>query len=299
MNTIESNISNFHTKCKTFQCFSLWVDPTVGDQWGTLPGFYGLNYTLPLAKRMFDKGYNIYLDLHFSNYWADPSKQTIPPLWPTKLKPLAATVREYVSSTLETFWDAGVELAMVSLGNEIRHGMLWPTGYVDVDISPDSARAANYTNLAVLLKSARQGVTDAVAAGVPKPEVMIHIDDGWNLTLQQDWFTAVTASGHFTKSDWDIFGFSFYPFYGTAATLENLAVSLNTLAAEYRKPIHVVETDWPAICPAIAEGDLVLSDTKIPISAKGQTQWVRDIGDVVENVAYGLGRGVNYWEREF
>ena len=106
----------------------LWVDPTSGDAWGTYPGDYGLNYTLPLAQELSAKGYTIYLDFHFSNYWADPSKQAIPSSWPTALDPLTQTLRAYVSGTLQKFRDAGVKVGIVSLGNEIRHGMLWPTG---------------------------------------------------------------------------------------------------------------------------------------------------------------------------
>jgi arabinogalactan endo-1,4-beta-galactosidase len=37
---------------------------------------------------------------------------------------------------------------------------------------------------------------------------------------------------------WDVFGFSFYLFYGTAATFENLRTTLNSLAEEYRKPLR-------------------------------------------------------------
>jgi len=271
----------------------LWVDPTSGDQYGTHAGDYGLNYTLSLAKEMRAKGYQIYLDFHFSNYWADPSKQAIPSTWPTALAPLSQTLRGYVSDILLTFHRAGVDLAIVSLGNEIRHGMLWPTGYVDVDTQPANARAANYTSLATLWSSARAGVTDATRAGVPKPQVMIHIDDGWNVTLQQAWFGALTATGIVKTSDWDIFGFSFYPFYGTAATLPALSNTLITLAEQYNKPMHVAETDWPAICSAVAAGTLELSDESIPISPAGQTEWVDDIIDVVQNVPRGLGQGIH------
>jgi hypothetical protein len=169
---------------------------------------------------MFRKGYNIYLDcmilststynsqvadpfqVHFSNYWADPSKQALPPTWPTAVGPLTKTVRKYVSNTLQTFKAAGVDLAIVSLGNEIRHGMLWPTGYVDVDTVGNAARAKNYTNLATIWAGARQGVTDAVQAGVKKPQVMIHVDNGWNTTLQQAWFGALVATGKVKTSDW-------------------------------------------------------------------------------------------------
>ena len=68
-----------------------------------------------------------------------------------------------------------MDLSLVSLGNEIRHGMLWPYGEVDVDIEPASARVANFSGLGTLYAAARNGVRDAVAHGVKKPQVMIHV----------------------------------------------------------------------------------------------------------------------------
>jgi arabinogalactan endo-1,4-beta-galactosidase len=120
-----------------------------------------------------------------------------------------------VKDTLISFKQAGINLDLVALGNEIRHGILWPVGYASVDVEPWPQTVANFSNLAFLWKAARAGVDDAVYAGVPKPSVLIHIDDGWNLTLQQRWFGAMIENGVST-SMWDVFGFSFYPFYGTA-----------------------------------------------------------------------------------
>lgn len=230
----------------------------------------------------------------FSDYWADPNKQTSPPEWPTSVNPLASTLRNYVSSTLQSFKQAGIDLSIISLGNEIRHGMLWPYGYVDVDTQPHSALVRNYTDFATLWAAARNGVRDAVAHGVKKPQVMIHIDDGWNVTLQERWFSALTGTGKVHRSDWDVFGFSFYPFYGTAATLANLETTLHTLANEYNKPLHVVETDWPAICTGNSAPEL--SEPSIPASVQGQLEWGQDVLNVVKGVPRGLGQGVNYWE---
>lgn len=123
---------------------------------------------------------------------------------------------------------------------------------------------------------------------------MIHIDNGWNLTLQKTWFEALTGSGKVNPSDWDVFGFSFYPFYGTSATFANLKDSLHTLAEIYRKPIHVVETDWPDICSG--SDAPALSEPEIPVSVEGQIQWVQDIIDIVKGLPGGLGQGFNYWE---
>lgn len=45
----------------------LWVDPEDGN--------YDLDYNLELAARVQDAGLSIYLDMHFSDTWADPEKQ--------------------------------------------------------------------------------------------------------------------------------------------------------------------------------------------------------------------------------
>ena len=151
----------------------LWVNPR---NFQSQPPDYDLNYTLSLASRFHKAGYKIYLDYHFSDTWADPQKQYVPSGWPQTLQPLASTLRSYVSSTLQAFHTAGVPLSIVSLGNEIRNGMLWPIGRVNPGITPQSALVANYTSLATLVKAARNGVSDAVSAGVEKPAVMIRKD---------------------------------------------------------------------------------------------------------------------------
>lgn len=134
---------------------------------------------MTLARRFHKKGYKIYIDYHFSDYWADPQKQNPPAAWPKTLTPLASIFRDYVSNSLQAFHKASVDPAIVSLGNEIRNGMLWPLGKVNIDIEPGSARVTNFTGLATLYKAARKGIDDA---GVPKPQIMIHIDNGYNLT---------------------------------------------------------------------------------------------------------------------
>ncbi|ESZ93912.1 glycoside hydrolase family 53 protein [Sclerotinia borealis F-4128] len=127
------------------------------------------------------QGYKIYLDFHFSDSWADPNKQPPPAAWSTKLKPLARTLRECVKDTLVSFNQAGITLDIVGSGS-LHH---------------------NFSSFATLWKSARAGVDDALTLGVHKPQIMIHIDDGWNVTLQQRWFDVLTANGvHVREKDY-------------------------------------------------------------------------------------------------
>lgn len=265
----------------------IWVNPT--------DGVYGLDYNLELAKRFQKKGYRLYLDFHFADSWADPQKQPIPAAWPTEVKPLSHTVRKYVADTLLTFKRNDIKLDLVSLGNEIRHGLLWPTGYVDIDIQPYRALVKNFTNVATLYKAARAGVDDAVAKGFKKPQVMLHLDNGWNTTFQTRWYSALFDNGVKT-SDIDVFGVSFYPFYGTSATFANLKDSLNTLAKKYGKPVQVVETDYPAICDGQWNPIPDSSEPEIPYNVEGQVEWMGKVIDIVKEVPRSLGQGVWYWE---
>jgi arabinogalactan endo-1,4-beta-galactosidase len=249
-----------------------------------------LDYTIKLARRFHSKGYRIHLDYHFSDTWADPQKQYIPKAWPHELKPLAETLRKYVSSSLGAFRTAEIPLSLVSLGNEIRNGMLWPTGKVN------PCNAAEFSNLAVLYKAARDGVSDAVRAGLSTPQVMIHIDNGWDKELQLNWFSGLTKSGIVTAKDWDVVGLSFYPFYSSKATFANLGASMNALAAKYDKPVMVAETDYPVECAGKYKPKPAFSEPSISISEKGQMDWTRRTIDVVRKVPNGLGQGIFYWE---
>lgn len=61
----------------------IWVNPSDGD--------YDLDYNLALAKRAKAAGLGIYLDLHFSDTWADAGNQAIPSGWPSAIDDLSCT----------------------------------------------------------------------------------------------------------------------------------------------------------------------------------------------------------------
>ncbi|KAK6064511.1 arabinogalactan endo-beta-galactosidase [Seiridium cupressi] len=250
----------------------VWVNPSDGN--------YNLDYNVALAKRAKAAGLDVYLDLHYSDTWADPSDQAIPSGWPTAVDDLAWEVYNYTLDVCNAMNDAGVSPAIVSIGNEITAGMLFSTG-----------STSNMYNLAQILHSAAYGVKDSDLATTPK--IAIHLDNGWNWDTQEWWYTSVLAEGPLTTSDFDMMGVSYYPFYNSAATLASLKTSLTNLASTWGKEIIVAETDWPTSCssPAYAfPSDL----SGIPFSAAGQTTFVQKVAAVVDAVSTGVG--LFYWE---
>ncbi|KUL84237.1 hypothetical protein ZTR_06924 [Talaromyces verruculosus] len=251
----------------------LWVNPS--------DGVYGLNYNLELAARMVDAGLKIYLDMHFSDTWADPSHQTTPSGWSTTdVGTLAWQLYNYTMDVCNSFAEKNIPLEIVSIGNEIRAGLLWPLG-----------STSSYYNIATLLHSAAWGIKDSNLA--TKPKIMIHLDNGWSWSEQSYFYDTVLAEGPLLTTDFDVMGVSYYPFYSSSATLASLKSTLAEMASTWGKGLIVAETNWPYACPNPAYS--FPSDLKsIPFSAAGQTTFLKDVASVVAGTKNGLG--MFYWE---
>lgn len=251
----------------------IWVNP--------VNETYGLDYNLELAKRATAAGLNVYLDFHFSDTWADPGHQTTPAAWADlDIDDLTDELYNYTMDTMNSFQSSGVALRLVSIGNEITAGMLWPLGEI----------SDNAYNLASLLHSASAGIKDSSIS--PQPAIMIHLDNGWDYATQEYWYDTVLGEGPFLNSDFDIQGVSYYPFYSSDATLASLQSSLTSMKSKYDKQLMVVETDWPISCPD-PEYPFPSDTTSIPFSPAGQTTWIEDVAGEVSAAG---GDGFFYWE---
>ncbi|KAJ5625926.1 hypothetical protein N7510_002235 [Penicillium lagena] len=252
----------------------VWVNPSDGS--------YDLDYNIELAKRVQAQGMTTYLDLHLSDTWADPSDQTTPSGWSTTdIDTLTWQLYNYTLEVCNTFAENDLTVAIVSIGNEIRNGLLWPLG-----------ETSSYSNIASLLHSGAWGVKDSNLATTPK--IMIHLDNGWDWSEQEYFYNEVLDSGSdFVSSDFDYIGVSYYPFYSSSATLALLSTSLSNLHSTYGKDVLVVETNWPYSCPD-PEYAFPSGLTSIPFSVAGQQTFLDDLASVVEGVSGGLG--IYYWE---
>ncbi|KAL4868818.1 hypothetical protein BDV12DRAFT_93724 [Aspergillus spectabilis] len=250
----------------------VWVSPS--------DGVYNLDYNLELARRVQAAGMSIYLDLHLSDTWADPSHQTTPSSWSTtNIDTLTWQVYNYTLEVCNTFSANNIPVDIVSVGNEIRNGLLWPLG-----------STSNFNNIARILHSGAWGVKDSDLSSTP--QIMIHLDNGWDWEAQKYFYDTVLASGSLVSSDFDLIGVSYYPFYNANATLASLESSLSNIRATYGKDVMVVEANWPVSCPN-PEYEFPADIAGIPFSVEGQKTFVRDVAEVLE----GSGAlGLYYWE---
>jgi arabinogalactan endo-1,4-beta-galactosidase len=262
----------------------LWVDPPAG--------YSDLASDLRMARRIAAAGDKLYLDIHYSDFWADPQKQNIPAAWAGQdLAQLSATVKAYTRRVMQAFADQGTPVDMVSIGNEIRNGILWPVGQVDW------TAGTGWNNLTTLLKA---GVAGARAGNQPghKLQVMLHFDQGGDNAQSREFYDHMVDGG----VPFDVIGLSYYPFWH--GTLSAMRTNVDDLATRYHKPIALAESQYAW---TLANGDNLGNsvwqsaqvDAGYPASPGGQLSFYNDALSILAQVPGHLGMGLFYWEPEW
>lgn len=268
----------------------LWNDPwsETGESYGA--GENDLKTSLEIAKRVTAAGFGVLLNFHYSDFWADPGKQIKPKAWADYgVKELEQAVYDYTLESMQTFLDAGVNITMVQVGNELSNGLLWPEGKVP-----------NYDNIATFVNAGIRAMRKADAA-IP---VMIHLDNGGNNALYREWFDNFTKRGE----DFEIIGLSYYPFWH--GSLQMLNDNMNDIAERYGKDLVIAEVSMGytmedyknyeklsdeerkgyATRPALVE------KIEYPMTKQGQYDFMEDFLNRISHIKGGKGKGFFYWE---
>lgn len=269
----------------------LWNDPYAED--GSPYGAGNSDYeaTLKLAKRALSQDLGFLLDFHYSDFWADPGKQTVPKAWRgLDADGLEQAVYAFTRETMEKFHAQGAAPTMVAVGNELSNGLLWPYG-----------KTPHYDVIARFVSAGIRGVRE-VDAEVP---VMIHLDNGGNNELYRTWFDNYFANG---GADFQYIGLSYYPFWhGSLAALE---ANLNDIAVRYGKDLIIAEVSMGFTMEDYKEYEKLSDDERkgyatraslidaldYPMTKQGQADFMRDILTRIQNVPEGRGKGFFYWE---
>lgn len=179
----------------------------------------------------------VMLCVHFSDNWADPSKQRLPQSWSgfTTADEIASAAAAHVASALGALRNAGVHVEWVQLGNETRSGMLYqkPNG-TDISSSAHTAKVLKNPVGAKNFVTIFSAAAKAAKSIYPDAKTMIMLDDAPNLSR----YTAFLGSTG-TGFDFDYVGMSLYPVneqtFLTDAWQENADKTLNTINEIYKR----------------------------------------------------------------
>lgn len=171
----------------------VWVDP--------YKGWSGKDDVLAMARRVSNAGLALMVDFHYSDFFADPSRQQIPAAWKADkadIDKMCAHVTAHTKEVLEVLKAAGVTVNWVQVGNETRSGMLFGSG--------DLVWANKGSEFASYVKLSNAGY-DAVKAVYPYAMVMPHLNNAYDASNNEWWLSSFKAQG----GKFDALAFSHYP----------------------------------------------------------------------------------------
>ena len=268
----------------------LWNDPKSesGEPYGA--GNNDLAETIAIGKRVTDAGLGVLLNFHYIDFWADPGKQIKPKAWASYgVEELEKAVYDFTKDSLQKVLDAGVNVTMIQVGNELSNGLLWPEGQLP-----------NYDNVAKFVSAGIRACRE-VKAEIP---LMIHLDNGGNNALYRDWFDHYMERGE----DFDYIGLSYYPFWH--GTLQMLEDNMNDIAVRYGKELIVAEVsmghtmedykNYEKLTDSERKGYAtkpeLAAKVEYPMTVQGQVDFTKDFLNRVANVADNTGAGFFWWE---
>ena len=242
----------------------VWVDPP--------GGWSGKADVVALARRVHDAGLALMVDFHYSDFFADPSRQMVPSAWSSDkndVDKLCTRVSAHTTAVLQALKKAGVTPAWIQVGNETRNGMLWPAGQLWTSNGniPDGRK-----HFARLYNAGY----DAAKAVFPDALVMPHLNNAYEDNAW--WFREVKAEG----GKFDAIALSHYPqaesAFSAAQYNQKALANIKSLISEFKIPVYVSEV---GVKPAKADAASVLKafmdDAKNMDGCKGVFYWEPEV----------------------
>ena len=239
----------------------VWNDPFDKNGGGYGGGNCTVDTAIALGKRAAAYGMGLLVDLHYSDFWADPGKQQAPKAWQSmSYEDKSAAVGDYTADSIRRIEASGVRIDMIQVGNETTTGFCGETD-----------KAARYG----LMRTAAQAVRDTD----PAIRIVTHFTDPEHMQHAEFARDLKTYS-----VDYDIFATSYYPaFHGT---IDNLKEQLKAAHEIDGKQVMIAETSWAHTSDKIGA---------YRHSVQGQADEIADCVQAMTELGdYAIG--VMYWE---
>lgn len=292
----------------------VWNQPYDTDSSGNKLYYGGGNNDIEMAVKICQliKEYNtayantygevkVLIDLHYSDFWADPDKQTAPKAWKNMtIEDKTKAVAEFTKDCLEKVEATGVTVGMLQIGNETNNG-----------ICGESYGTNNYLAIfkagcdAVKEYNVSKGYTTENGTWIKR---VVHFTDphsvGTSLALYlKTGDKDARDASNITENavDYDVYATSYYPYWH--GTTENLNEMLGNIASTCDCEVMVAETqyvytnaDYDGADNQAYEGKNNIDLSQWPVSVQGQANEIRDVIDAVAQVDDNKGIGMFYWE---
>lgn len=257
----------------------VWNDPSdeQGNSYGG--GNCDVSTAAEIGRRAAQYGMKLCVDFHYSDFWADPTKQMCPKAWKDDtVEEKADALYAFTKDSLTEILDAGAEVGLVQIGNEINNGMAGET---------------DWSKRLQLLAAGSKAVREIAADREETIRIAVHFTD----ISDKDSILEIAEKLQQKQLDYDVFAVSYYPFWH--GTQENLVAVLKGIAEGYDKEVMVAENsylytgeDGDGSANSIGVDKAVENYT---VSVQGQANEIRDICAAVASVGEA-GIGYFYWE---
>ncbi len=237
-----------------------------------------LPFVMALGQRIKATGFDLLLDIHYSDTWTDPGQHSTPSSW-TVTSALADSVYSYTRRVLNAMIAVGATPDFIQVGNEVTYGMLWPTGHC----YPSGADYGSGT-FAAFANYLSRGI-QACREVCPAAKVVVHTE----MSRSSNVISFYNTLKNYT-TDFDIIGLSYYPYWhGDLSVLNELLLSLETTYPT--KKIQIVETGYPhAYYPSGANYDL---QSVWPATEAGQKAFTADLVELLNE--HPKVNGLYWW----
>lgn len=255
----------------------VWNDPFDENGNGYGGGNNDVATAIELGKRATENGMKVCIDFHYSDFWADPSKQMCPKAWAgMSLEEKSNALYEFTKDSLTQILDNGVDVCMVQVGNETNNGMAGET---------------MIPNIAQLMSAGSKAIRETADAYGKEIKVALHYTNA----TDYDGLDSIMYKLSSFQVDYDIFALSYYPYWH--GTFENLQNVMANIRNKYGKETLIAETaycytteDTDGSGNSVSEEDLI---DAYGATVQSQSAALRDVC-ATANESGALG--VFYWE---